>query len=113
MGINTPILKLSFLLLQLNNFIKNYNPERIVSYADRMWSNQDNAYIKLGFNFIGVTQPGYCYFKGSHRFNRFNFTKNKLINEGFDKNKTEHQIMLERGYNRIYNSGCLKYELIL
>jgi hypothetical protein len=41
------------------------------------------------------------------RYNRFNFRKKKLIKEGYDKNKIE--IMMERGFFRVFNSGKLKY----
>jgi len=43
--------------------------------------------------------------------NRFRFRKDKLVKEGYDKNKTELQIMTERKIYRIYDSGCLKYEI--
>jgi hypothetical protein len=43
------------------------------------------------------------------RKHRFGFRKDKLIKDGFDKDKTEHQIMIERGLFRIYDSGSLKY----
>ena len=41
----------------------------------------------------------------------FNYRKDKLISEGFDPNKTEHEIMLERGIYRIYDCGCKVYEM--
>ena len=31
---------------------------------------------------------------------------------GYDKNKTEYEIMSELGYFRIWNTGNLKYEYI-
>ena len=43
------------------------------------------------------------------RHNRFNFRKEKLIKGGYDTNKTEHEIMLERKIYRIYDSGTLKF----
>jgi hypothetical protein len=48
--------------------------------------------------------------KGNVRFNRFNFRKDKLVKEGYDRNKTEWQIMEERGYFRIWDLGNLKWE---
>jgi len=32
-----------------------------------------------------------------------------LVKEGFDETKSEHQIMLERGLYRIYDSGSKHY----
>lgn len=40
----------------------------------------------------------------------FNYRKDILIKEGFDKNKTEKQIMLDRGIYRIYDAGNGKWE---
>ena len=40
----------------------------------------------------------------------FIFRKDLLIKEGYDPNKTEHEIMLERKIYRIYNSGNYKFE---
>ena len=45
------------------------------------------------------------------RKHRFGFTKQALIKKGYDPNKTEHEIMLERKIYRIYDSGNLKYKL--
>jgi hypothetical protein len=94
----------------LKHFIKTYKPHTIISFADRRYSN-GNLYYKLGFEFVGKTKPNYWYFhKNSlHRQHRFNFRKNKLVEEGFDKNKTENEIMTNRGYLRIYDSGNLKF----
>ena len=37
----------------------------------------------------------------------------QLIKQGYDSAKTEHQIMEERGYLRIYDCGSAKFELKL
>ena len=47
------------------------------------------------------------------RINRFNFRKDKLISEGNDPNKTEREIMIGKGYRRVYDTGSLLYELCL
>jgi len=92
------------------HFINNYQFESIISYADRSWS-KGNLYEKLGFKLSHETKPNYHYIDKINiiRINRFNFRKDKLISEGFDTTKTEHEIMLERGYYRIYNSGSYKF----
>ena len=96
----------------LQYFIKNYNPKKIISYADRRWS-KGNLYETLGFEFKGNTTPNYWYIIDKQRKNRFNYRKDVLIKEGFDSNKTEHEIMIERNILRIYDSGNKKYELVL
>ncbi len=94
----------------LQYFIKTYNPKEIISYADRRWS-QGGLYGKLGFTFIHDSSPNYHYIKNNKRYYRFGFRKSILVKEGFDPNKSEHQIMLDRGYYRIYDCGSKKYEL--
>jgi hypothetical protein len=39
-----------------------------------------------------------------------NYRKSMLIKDGFDPNKTEHQIMLERSMYRIYDCGTIRWE---
>jgi hypothetical protein len=89
-------------------FIKNYNPKEVISYADRSWS-AGNLYEKMGFKLVHKTQPNYYYIIDGIRKHRFNYRKDKLIREGNDPNKTEHEIMLEKKIFRIYDSGSLKY----
>jgi len=90
-------------------FVGNYNPEYILSYADRRWS-QGGLYEKLGFEFIHDTVPNFFYSNENKiRMNRFNFRKDVLVKEGFDKEKTARQVMIERGYYRIYDCGSKKY----
>jgi len=89
-------------------FIKKFSPIEVISYADRSWS-QGNLYEKLGFELHSKTRPNYYYVINGVRNHRFNFRKDKLVKEGFDQSKTEHEIMLERKIYRIYDSGQLKY----
>lgn len=93
----------------LKFFIREFKPKHIISYADRRWSN-GNVYEKMGFTLTHKSEPNYFYIIGQKRYNRFLFRKNELIKQGFDKNKSEHQIMAERGIYRIYDCGCLCYE---
>jgi len=89
-------------------FVKNYDPKEVISYADRSWS-QGELYKNLGFKLVGKTKPNYYYFKNKKRLSRFNFRKDQLVREGFDSNKSEHEIMIDRGIYRIYDSGNLKF----
>jgi len=94
-------------------FIKKYDPEKVITYANRNWTPSDDFsfYNKVGFSFVSETEPNYSYTKKyDKREHRFNYTKNKLIKMGFDKNKSESEIMFENGYDRIWDCGNLKYE---
>ena len=92
-------------------FTVRYNPSKIITYADRSWSmdNGNALYDHLGFEMLGTSRPGYHYIVGDKRRNRFSYRKNKLVEQGYDKTKSERKIMTDRGIYRIYNSGNLKY----
>ena len=94
----------------LKHFIKTHNPKEIISYCDRRWS-QGQLYEKLGFKFDHVSKPNYFYVINGKRENRFKYRKSELIKQGFDKNKTEHEIMLGRKIYRIYDCGTILYKL--
>lgn len=96
----------------LKYFIKTYEPKKIVSYADRRWS-QGHVYEKNGFKLDGINKPNYWYIIKQERKHRFGFRKQKLKDEGFDITKTEKQIMNERGIDRIYDCGTLRFILDL
>jgi hypothetical protein len=89
-------------------FIKNYEFTNIHTYSDNMISNGE-LYDKLGFKFIHISKPGYWYIINEKREHRFNWRKHKLTKMGYDKNKTEEEIMLELGYYRVYNAGNKKW----
>jgi len=101
----------------LKSFIKDYNPKKIITYADIRWSGLDEketVYMKNGFTYIHNTPPNYWYLKVgeyNNRYHRFNFRKDMLVKEGFDTNLTEFEIMQLKGFDRIWDCGNMKFEL--
>ena len=93
----------------LNHFIKTNNPSRIISYADKDWSN-GNLYNVLGFKLINESKPDYKYIIDGVRVHKQNFTKSKLSKMGHDISLTESQIMNNLGINKIYDCGKMKFE---
>jgi hypothetical protein len=93
------------------HFLRQNICTEIISYADRSWTmnNNKSVYEQLGFKLINKTVSGYSYIINNKRFDRFKFRKSELIKDGFDSNKSEVEIMNERGYYRIFNSGNLKF----
>ena len=90
-------------------FLKEYNPENIESFSSNDISN-GNLYKQLGFERVSDS-IGYWYIDDKmNRYHRYKFAKHILVKEGFDKNKTEFEIMSERGFYRIYDSGQTKWE---
>lgn len=82
--------------------------KEVISYADRRWS-RGNLYEKIGFVKESISKPSYFYIVNGRRENRVNYQKHILVTQGYDKNKSEHEIMKERGIYRIYDCGALKY----
>jgi hypothetical protein len=89
-------------------FIKNYNFNYIESFSDNAMFN-GNLYTNLGFKFVYNTPINYWWVVGSIRKHRFNFNKKTLVKNGFDENKSESEIMNERGYYRIWGCGLKKW----
>ena len=89
-------------------FLNNYNPNEITSYSDFSRYN-GNMYKHLGFKLESISSPNYYWVIKGIRYHRFNFRKDKLIREGFDPNKTEIEIMHQRGLYRIFDCGMQKW----
>ena len=91
----------------LNFFIKNWNPLRIISYADRDWSD-GSLYYKLGFEMIQMSDPDYKYIKNGKRRHKSNYKKSNL-----NTNLTESKEMERRNIQKIWDCGKIKFELKL
>lgn len=95
-----------------NYFIKKYNPQSIITYADRRYFTGD-VYTKLGFAFIENTPPSYFYFEKDqfNLQNRIKFQKHKLskLLTEYDEKLSEWQNMQLNGYDRIWDCGHKKY----
>lgn len=97
----------------LINFIRKYKPTNIISYADRRWSD-GNLYESLGFTLTHTTRPGYWYIPKGYttRQHRNKFKKHLLVdNYGADPEKSERKIMIEMGYDVIYDCGQFRFDL--
>jgi hypothetical protein len=82
----------------LHFFIKNYDVKRVVSYADRDWSNGD-LYSKLGFNLVSKNNPDYKYIVNEKRSHKSRYRKSNI---GFSESKLE--------LLKIWDCGKLKFE---
>ena len=87
-----------------NYFIKNYNPEIVVSFSDRRWG-EGTFYEKLGFVFDHSSPPSYWYISGIKRIHRFALRKNK----NDDPNLSEWENRKLQGWNRIWDCGHNKW----
>jgi hypothetical protein len=107
--INTNVIGASSKLFKY--FLEKYEPKLVVSYSDIRWFN-GGMYEKLGFNNIRTSKPNYWYVIDDIRYHRFNFRKSVLVKEGFDKTKTEKQIMFDRKIYRIFDCGNVRWEYL-
>lgn len=81
----------------------------ILTYAKRDWSD-GRFYYKLGFEFIGYTEPNYIWVNNcGNCISRYASRKDKIIKSEEDLEKTESEIMESRGYHKCYDSGNLKF----
>jgi hypothetical protein len=94
----------------LKYFIKQHNPSLILTFSDNRYFD-GQVYSKNNFEFLGETSPNYWYIEKHKRHHRFKFRKDILVKKGYDKNKSESQIMEERGINKIYDCGNKKWIL--
>ena len=103
----------------LSHFKKNNKFISIISYADCRWSGinpENTVYSKNGFKFLGQSPPSYFYMKTNDyytRFHRFSLNKQTLLKEfNGDSSKTEWELAQENGFDRIWDCGTMKFELI-
>lgn len=85
----------------LSYFIKNYSTKRIISYADKDWSN-GNLYEKIGFIKISENKPDYKYITDGRRVHKSRFRKSFT---GLSESKIN--------IPKIWDCGKIKFELIL
>jgi hypothetical protein len=84
----------------LSYFIKKYNPQRIISYSDKDWS-QGNLYRILNFKKIHETNEDYKYIIDSKRVHKSNFKKSIT---GISESNLE--------LPKIWDCGKIKWEFI-
>lgn len=96
----------------LKHAMSDLNIESLISYVDLSWSSLNKcSYVSIGFNFIKITEPSYWWAGNCIRYNRLNFTKSKLIKDGYNKNKTEDEIMkYDKKYLKIWGPGNMLVE---
>jgi very-short-patch-repair endonuclease len=88
----------------LSYFIKKYDVKRVISYADKDWS-QGNLYYTLGFKKINESKPDYKYIIDGVRVHKSRFRKSNLNTE-----LTESQYMNEKDIHKIWDCGKIKIE---
>lgn len=104
----------------LKHFINEYKPPKIISFADRRWTpdSTNNLYTHIGFKISDIIKPRYFYYNSKidryKRFHKFVFGKTGLRKKypDLDFTKSEKELTTELGFERIWDCGLIKYELI-
>jgi len=92
-----------------SKILKHSNIKKFISYCDLRYSNGE-LYKKLNMKLISKSKPNYYYTSDNIvLLHRMNFQKHTLIKTASDKEKTERELMYERGYRRIYDCGNLVF----
>jgi G:T-mismatch repair DNA endonuclease (very short patch repair protein) len=91
-----------------NYMLNSLDVSEVISYADiSIFSG--SIYDILGFKKHSLSSPNYFWIVDGVKKHRFNFSKKKLVSKGFDKNKTEVEIMHDQGYYRVFSCGQEKW----
>lgn len=103
----------------LNHFIKQYNPQKIISYSD-FAHTRGTLYKTLNFTHTNTSTPSYIWtdINDNIYYHRMRCQKRflrKLLNDyTIDiENNTENEIMIEYGFVRVYDCGVKRWEMII
>lgn len=96
----------------LKHFIKDYSPNKIVSFADLRYSYGE-LYYQLGFEVDKILNPDYSYINGNQLMNKRKFRKDKIQKKYKINitNKTELELTTELGLKRIWDCGKIRFVL--
>ena len=97
----------------LKRFINDYNPNKIISFADLNYVNRDNnIYVNNGFKLSKNIQPDYKIYLNNHNklYHKFTygtkyFKSSNISNEVKEQTKNDMKF--------VWNCGKLKYELFV
>jgi very-short-patch-repair endonuclease len=92
-------------------YLIDQNPEKVITFADLRYSN-GSLYETTGFIKDKKNSPDYVYVINGKTYDKQNFTKIKIkkkFPEIYSEDKTEYQMMLAIGYDRIWDCGKIRY----
>ena len=97
---------LSRLLFKAKEYLKNKDVKFLHTYADRRYSLGE-AYLSVGFEALGATEPGYFYTDGKSRVHRFNLKRSRGCPEGMSND----DFRSSQGWSKIWDCGQLKFRI--
>lgn len=93
-----------------SSYRKEHKYQEYITFVDLRWSHPlENIYTKNDFKFSHISAPNYFYVKQNIRESRVKYQKASLKKfSNYDISKSEHQIMTENRYYRVYDAGNAK-----
>ncbi len=94
-----------------SHYVNNFNPIMIYSLCD-LRMHDGKSYDLMGFQSMKITPLTYYYIVNGIRKHKWSYGKTalkRLLGEMFDVTKTEREITLDLGYDRIWDCGKRKY----
>lgn len=95
----------------LTHFIREQQPDDIMSYADRDWSD-GKSYEKVGFEKIEITSPQQFWLHPAEQMRYYAHRLPQHLLTDFDKDTNDltiEEYLVKKGYFKIYNTGNIKY----
>lgn len=94
----------------LTKLLKRVEYQSLITYALRDWS-VGKLYKATGFQYLGTTEPNYCYYKNTQRLTRYQAQKHRLeqLLENFNEKLSEYENMQNHGWLRVWDSGNLVF----
>ncbi len=99
----------------LKHFIKDKQPDDIMTYADRDWSD-GSVYRQLGFERVDVSESQIFWVNPENGIRVFpNKAKQLIESKGWDADEESDpaSVLKARGYRAVYNAGSIKFILML
>jgi len=89
-----------------------YQPKGIKTYCDKRYFD-GKGYETVGFIRSHDTNPNYHYVKGSIRYSKYLFQKNKMKDKlkAYDPDKSERENMIANNYLRIFDCGLIVFKM--
>ena len=93
------------LLKKAEEILRQSGYKNLITYSDRRYSN-GSLYENNGFEFIGKTDIDFFWTKGNKRYARQISWSIPLE----ESDQTRDELMLDKGYHKIYGAGNLRWE---
>lgn len=85
------------------HFLNFFKPDEVFSFSSNEWLG--NLYVEIGMKLTKIIPDSYWYIDKGIRVSRHNYKKHKLVKMGYDKEKSESEILREMKIYRIWGAG--------